>query len=71
MRKTIAQRMHQSLQTAAQLSMDMTAQMDDAVRLRGQLLKGMGRPGASELYRSGDQGGRKSPCSASDDEQSF
>ena len=52
MRKTIAQRMHQSLQTAAQLSMDMTAQMDDAVRLRGQLLKeweGQARPSYTDL----------------------
>ena len=52
MRKTIAQRMHQSLQTAAQLSMDMTAQMDDAVRLRGQLLKeweGVARPTYTDL----------------------
>ena len=39
MRKTIAQRMHQSLQETAQLSMDMAAVMDDAVRLRGQLIK--------------------------------
>ncbi|MBT5053678.1 MAG: 2-oxo acid dehydrogenase subunit E2 [Gammaproteobacteria bacterium] len=52
MRKTIAQRMHQSLQTSAQLSMDMTAQMDDAVRLRGQLLKewdGEARPSYTDL----------------------
>ena len=52
MRKTIAQRMHQSLQTSAQLSMDMTAQMDDAVRLRGQLLKewdGEARPTYTDL----------------------
>jgi pyruvate/2-oxoglutarate dehydrogenase complex dihydrolipoamide acyltransferase (E2) component len=39
MRKTIAQRMHQSLQETAQLSMDLAAVMDDAVRLRGQLIK--------------------------------
>ena len=52
MRKTIAQRMHQSLQTSAQLSMDMTAQMDDAVRLRGQLIKewdGEARPTYTDL----------------------
>ena len=52
MRKTIAQRMRQSLQTSAQLSMDMTAQMDDAVRLRGQLIKewdGEARPTYTDL----------------------
>ena len=52
MRKTIAQRMHQSLQASAQLSMDMTAQMDDAVRLRGQLIKewdGEARPTYTDL----------------------
>jgi len=36
-RKTIATRMHQSLQSTAQLTMDMDAVMDDAVRLREQL----------------------------------
>ena len=39
MRKTIAQRMHQSLQESAQLSMDMLASMGDAVNMRTQLLK--------------------------------
>jgi len=37
MRKTIAARMHQSLQSTAQLTMDMDVVMDDAVRLREQL----------------------------------
>jgi len=39
MRKTIAQRMHQSLQESAQLSMDMLASMEEAVSMRNQLLK--------------------------------
>jgi pyruvate dehydrogenase E2 component (dihydrolipoamide acetyltransferase) len=39
MRKTIAQRMHQSLQESAQLSMDMLASMEEAVSMRSQLLK--------------------------------
>lgn len=38
MRKTIARRMHASLQEMAQLTMDMDVVMDDAVRLRGQLI---------------------------------
>ncbi|MCZ6659276.1 MAG: 2-oxo acid dehydrogenase subunit E2 [Gammaproteobacteria bacterium] len=38
MRKTIAARMVESLQTTAQLTMDMDVNMDDAVRLRGQLV---------------------------------
>ena len=38
MRKTIATRMHQSLQTSAQLTMDMDVRMDDCVRLREQLV---------------------------------
>jgi pyruvate dehydrogenase E2 component (dihydrolipoamide acetyltransferase) len=39
MRKTIATRMHDSLQTMAQLTMDMDVVMDDAVKLRGQLIE--------------------------------
>ncbi|MDH3644637.1 MAG: 2-oxo acid dehydrogenase subunit E2 [Gammaproteobacteria bacterium] len=39
MRKTIASRMHESLQTMAQLTMDMDVIMDDAVKLRGQLIE--------------------------------
>lgn len=38
MRKTIARRMHDSLQEMAQLTMDMDVVMDDAVKLRGQLI---------------------------------
>lgn len=37
MRKTIADRMHESLQTSAQLTMDMEVRMDDAMQLRTQL----------------------------------
>jgi pyruvate dehydrogenase E2 component (dihydrolipoamide acetyltransferase) len=39
MRKTIARRMHESLQSMAQLTMDMDVVMDDAVKLRGQLIE--------------------------------
>ncbi len=39
MRKTIARRMHESLQEMAQLSMDMDVSMDDAVKLRSQLVE--------------------------------
>jgi pyruvate dehydrogenase E2 component (dihydrolipoamide acetyltransferase) len=39
MRKTIATRMQQSLQQSAQLTMDMDVVMDDAVRLREQIMK--------------------------------
>ena len=38
MRKTIAARMHESLMTMAQLTMDMDVCMDDAIKLRGQLI---------------------------------
>jgi len=38
MRKTIAKRMFESLQTSAQLTMDMDVNMDDAVKLRTQLI---------------------------------
>ena len=38
MRKTIATRMFESLQSSAQLTMDMDANMDDAVKLRNQLV---------------------------------
>ncbi|MBM4385905.1 MAG: 2-oxo acid dehydrogenase subunit E2, partial [Deltaproteobacteria bacterium] len=38
MRKTIATRMFQSLQSSAQLTMNMDVRMDDAVRLREQLI---------------------------------
>ena len=39
MRKTIAERMHASLTEMAQLTMDMDVQMDDAIKLRGQLVE--------------------------------
>ncbi len=38
MRRTIATRMHESLQSMAQLTMDMDVAMDEAVRLRNQLV---------------------------------
>jgi pyruvate dehydrogenase E2 component (dihydrolipoamide acetyltransferase) len=38
MRKTIAARMHESIMSMAQLTMDMDVVMDDAVRLRNQLV---------------------------------
>jgi len=52
MRKTIAQRMHKSLMDAAQLTMDMSANMDDTVKLRGQLIsewEGVSRPSFTDL----------------------
>jgi pyruvate/2-oxoglutarate dehydrogenase complex dihydrolipoamide acyltransferase (E2) component len=52
MRKTIAQRMHQSLTDSAQLTMDMSASMDDTVKLRGQLInewEGVSRPSFTDL----------------------
>jgi len=52
MRRTIATRMYESLQETAQLSMDMTATMDDAVRLRSQLVKeweGVAKPTYTDL----------------------
>lgn len=53
MRQTIARRMHESLQSMAQLTMDMDVAMDDAVRLREQLVdawreEGV-RPGYTDL----------------------
>ncbi|MFV2091235.1 MAG: dihydrolipoamide acetyltransferase family protein, partial [Pseudomonadales bacterium] len=38
MRKTIASRMHESLMTTAQLTMDMEVRMSDALKLRAQLI---------------------------------
>lgn len=38
MRRTIATRMHESLRTSAQLTMNMDVSMDDAVKLRTQLI---------------------------------
>jgi len=52
MRKTIAQRMQQSLMDSAQLTMDMSASMDDTVKLRGQLInewEGISRPSFTDL----------------------
>jgi pyruvate dehydrogenase E2 component (dihydrolipoamide acetyltransferase) len=52
MRKTIAKRMHHSLQTSAQLTMDMAAVMDDAVKLREQLIRewdGVARPTFTDI----------------------
>lgn len=52
MRKTIAQRMHHSLQNSAQLTMDMKVVMEDAVKLRLQLVKeweGLVRPTFTDL----------------------
>jgi pyruvate dehydrogenase E2 component (dihydrolipoamide acetyltransferase) len=52
MRRTIATRMYESLQETAQLSMDMAATMDDAVRLRSQLVKeweGVAKPTYTDL----------------------
>ena len=53
MRKTIAERMHASLAGSAQLTLDMEVEMDDAVRLRRQLVEeweaeGI-RPGFTDL----------------------
>ncbi len=39
MRRTIARRMHESLQNSAQLTMDMEVVMDEAVKLRSQLIE--------------------------------
>ena len=53
MRKTIAERMHASLANSAQLTLDMEVEMDDAVKLRAQLVaeweaEGV-RPGYTDL----------------------
>ena len=53
MRKTIAERMHASLANSAQLTLDMEVEMDDAVKLRTQLVaeweaQGV-RPGYTDL----------------------
>lgn len=50
MRKTIAARMHESLQTMAQLTMDMDVIMDDAVKLRGQLIEEWSEEGVRPTY---------------------
>ncbi len=50
MRKTIAARMHDSLQSMAQLTMDMDVVMDDAVRLRNQLVEEWQDDGVRPTY---------------------
>ncbi|MEQ8483757.1 MAG: dihydrolipoamide acetyltransferase family protein [Pseudomonadales bacterium] len=50
MRKTIAARMHDSLQTMAQLTMDMDVVMDNAVRLRNELVAAWEAEGARPSY---------------------
>ncbi len=50
MRKTIAARMHESLQTMAQLTMDMDVVMDEAVRLRTQLIEAWQDEGIRPSY---------------------
>ena len=53
MRRTIAERMHASLANSAQLTLDMEAEMDDAVKLRTQLTAEWAadgiRPGYTDL----------------------
>ena len=50
MRKTIAARMFESLQSSAQLTMDMDANMDDAVKLRNQLVEEWHDEGVRPTY---------------------
>jgi pyruvate dehydrogenase E2 component (dihydrolipoamide acetyltransferase) len=50
MRKTIATRMFQSLQSTAQLTMDMDVRMDDCVRLREQLVAEWESEGVKPSY---------------------
>ncbi len=50
MRKVIAQRMYASLQSTAQLTMDMDVVMDDAVRLRTQLIEEWSGEGVRPSY---------------------
>ena len=50
MRKTIARRMHESLQEMAQLTMDMDITMDDAVKLRSQLIEEWAAEGIKPSY---------------------
>lgn len=50
MRKTIARRMHESLQEMAQLTMDMDVAMDDAVKLRAQLIEEWADEGIKPTY---------------------
>jgi pyruvate dehydrogenase E2 component (dihydrolipoamide acetyltransferase) len=50
MRKTIADRMHESLMSMAQLTMDMDVNMDDAIKLRGQLVDEWADEGIKPTY---------------------
>ena len=50
MRKTIAERMHASLSDMAQLAMDMDVTMDDAIKLRGQLVEEWADEGVKPTY---------------------
>ncbi len=50
MRKTIAERMHDSLQSMAQLTMDMDVNMDDAIKLRKQLVEEWADEGVKPTY---------------------
>jgi len=50
MRKTIAERMHDSLQSMAQLTMDMDVTMDDAIKLRNQLVEEWADEGVKPSY---------------------
>ncbi|MBT4162021.1 MAG: 2-oxo acid dehydrogenase subunit E2 [Gammaproteobacteria bacterium] len=50
MRRTIASRMHQSLQQSAQLTMDMEANMDDTVRVRNALVEEWAAEGIKPTY---------------------
>lgn len=50
MRKVIAERMHASLQEMAQLTMGMDVAMDDAIKLRGQLIDEWAAEGVRPSY---------------------
>ncbi len=50
MRKTIAERMHSSLMESAQLTMDMDVVMDDAIKLRNQLIEEWSDAGIRPSY---------------------
>ncbi len=50
MRKTIAARMHHSLQESAQLTMDMEVLMDDAVKMRNSLVEEWAPEGIKPTY---------------------
>ncbi|MGV0035732.1 MAG: dihydrolipoamide acetyltransferase family protein [Candidatus Azotimanducaceae bacterium WSBS_2022_MAG_OTU7] len=50
MRKTIASRMHHSLQESAQLTMDMEVNMEDAVKMRASLVDEWANEGVKPTY---------------------